>query len=107
MNGLQGKVVLVTGAKGGLGTFVTNAFLEAGATVAGASRSIQDSDFAHPRFAAFPAELSSPDSARPLVAGVLNRFGKLDVLVHTVGGFTGGSSVADTRPTRRLSRCSR
>ena len=96
MNGLQGKVVLVTGAKGGLGAFVTNAFLEAGATVAGVSRSIQDSDFGHPRFAAFPAELSSADSARPVVAAVMERFGKLDVLVHTVGGFAGGSTLAET-----------
>jgi NAD(P)-dependent dehydrogenase (short-subunit alcohol dehydrogenase family) len=96
MSGLQGKVVLVTGAKGGLGTFVTNAFLEAGATVAGVSRSIQDSDFDHARFAAFPAELSSAESARPVVAAVTERFGKLDVLVHTVGGFAGGSALADT-----------
>lgn len=96
MNGLQGKVVVITGAKGGLGSFVTNAFLEAGATVAGVSRSIQDSDFEHPRFTAFPAELASAESARPLVAAVMARFGKLDVLVHTVGGYAGGLPVADT-----------
>ena len=30
MNSLEGKVTLVTGAKGGLGNFVTEAFLAAG-----------------------------------------------------------------------------
>ena len=55
--------MLVTGAKGGLGSFVSEAFLEAGAVVVGVSRSIQASDFAHPRFTALPAELSSAEAA--------------------------------------------
>lgn len=96
MTGLQGKVVLITGAKGGLGTFVTNAFLEAGATVAGTSRSIKDSDFPHSRFVAFPAGLSSAEAAQPVVDAVTARFGRLDVLVHTVGSFAGGISLPDT-----------
>ena len=58
MNSLEGKVALITGAKGGLGSFVTEAFLAAGAKVVGVSRSIQASDFAHPEFTAMPAELS-------------------------------------------------
>ena len=96
MNGLQDSVVLITGAKGGLGTFVTNAFLDAGATVAGTSRSIRDSDFPHARFAAFPAELPGADAAASVVAAVVSRFGRLDVLVHTVGGFAGGMPAAQT-----------
>ena len=55
---LDRKVALITGAKGGLGGDVTKAFLQAGATVAGVSRSIQSSDFPDARFTAFPAELS-------------------------------------------------
>ena len=35
------KIVLVTGANGGLGVHVTQAFLDAGATVIGTSRKIQ------------------------------------------------------------------
>ncbi len=96
MDGLQGKVALITGAKGGLGTFVTNALLESGATVAGTSRSIKDGDFDHPRFIPFPAELSTAESAPPVIEAVLARFGRLDILVHTVGGFAGGATVAGT-----------
>jgi NAD(P)-dependent dehydrogenase (short-subunit alcohol dehydrogenase family) len=93
---MKGKVVLVTGANGGLGTYVTQAFLGAGATVIGTSRKIQQSDFNDSNFTAVPAEISSREGAKVLVDQVVARFGKLDVLAHTVGGFAGGQSIADT-----------
>jgi NAD(P)-dependent dehydrogenase (short-subunit alcohol dehydrogenase family) len=96
MNTLEGKIALVTGAKGGLGTFVTESFLAAGATVVGVSRSIRASDFTHPEFHALPAELSSGDAARKLAEDVVTRFGRIDALVHVMGGFAGGNSVAET-----------
>jgi NAD(P)-dependent dehydrogenase (short-subunit alcohol dehydrogenase family) len=93
---MQGKVVLVTGADGGLGRFVTQAFLDAGATVIGTSRRIQQSSFQNSRFVALPAEISSRASAQAMLDQVTTRFAKLDVLAHTVGGFAGGSFIADT-----------
>jgi NAD(P)-dependent dehydrogenase (short-subunit alcohol dehydrogenase family) len=93
---MKGKVVLVTGANGGLGTYVTQAFLDAGATVVGTSRKIQQSDFNNPNFTAMPAEISTREGAQILVDQIVARFGKLDVLAHTVGGFAGGQSIADT-----------
>lgn len=93
---MKGKVVLVTGANGGLGTHVTQAFLSAGATVVGTSRKIQQADFGSPDFTAMPGEISTYEGAKTLVDQVVGRFGKLDVLAHTVGGFAGGPSVADT-----------
>jgi NAD(P)-dependent dehydrogenase (short-subunit alcohol dehydrogenase family) len=96
MNGLQGKVALITGAKGGLGTFATNGFLEAGANVAGTSRSIRDTDFEHPRFIAIPGELSTIETASAIAGAAIAHFGRIDILVHTVGGFAGGVPVTDT-----------
>ena len=96
---MKGKVVLVTGANGGLGTHVTRAFLDAGATVIGTSRKIQPSDFDSPNFTAIPGEISSYDSAKAVVDQLAVRFGKLDVLAHTIGGFAGGQSVAGTDDT--------
>ena len=61
---MEGKVVLVTGANGGLGTYVTQAFLDAGATVIGTSRKIQQSDFSSPSFTALAAEISSREDAQ-------------------------------------------
>ena len=93
---MKDKVVLVTGANGGLGTYVTHAFVEAGATVVGSSRMIEQSQFNAANFTAISAELSSLDKAKRLVDEVVQRFRRLDVLVHTVGGFVGGHSVAET-----------
>ena len=43
-----------------------------------------------------PVDLSTGDRARKLVADVVARFGRIDALVHVMGGFAGGKSVADT-----------
>jgi NAD(P)-dependent dehydrogenase (short-subunit alcohol dehydrogenase family) len=93
---MKGKVVLVTGANGGLGTSVTRAFLDAGATVIGSSRKIEQSEFSSPDFTAVSADISSAQGANLLIDQVVKKFGRLDVLAHTVGGFAGGQSVADT-----------
>jgi len=93
---LDQKVAIITGAKGGLGNFVTAAFLQEGATVVGVSRSIQASDFPNPRFVAMPAELSSGDAANRLAAEVAEQFQKIDILVHLMGGFAGGKPVHET-----------
>jgi NAD(P)-dependent dehydrogenase (short-subunit alcohol dehydrogenase family) len=93
---MSGKIVLVTGANGGLGTSVTSAFLGTGATVIGTSRKIQQTDFRSPDFTALPAEISTRAGAKVLIDQVVARFGGLDVLVHAVGGFAGGQSIAET-----------
>jgi NAD(P)-dependent dehydrogenase (short-subunit alcohol dehydrogenase family) len=93
---LTDKVVLITGANGGLGAAVTKAFLDAGARVAGAARKIHASEFDDAHFSAHEAELGSGDAARALSAAVIAKWGKLDALVHLVGGFAGGQTVAET-----------
>jgi len=93
---MKGKIAIVTGANGGLGGYVTRALLDAGAAVVGVSRKIQQSDFESPRFTALPSEISTAAGAKSVVDDVVARFGKLDVVVHTVGGFAGGQSIAET-----------
>jgi NAD(P)-dependent dehydrogenase (short-subunit alcohol dehydrogenase family) len=93
---MENQVVVVTGANGGLGTFVTAAFLEAGAQVVGTARNMDGKAFPHPRFEAVPADLTRPHNAARLVEDTLAKFGKLDALVHTAGGFAGGSPIHET-----------
>jgi len=64
--------------------------------VVGVSRHIQQSDFKHARFTALAAEISTAEGAKNAVATIEARFAELDVVVHTVGGFAGGSSIVDT-----------
>jgi NAD(P)-dependent dehydrogenase (short-subunit alcohol dehydrogenase family) len=93
---VKNKIAVVTGANGGLGRFVTQALLDAGATVVGVSRDIRQADFNRPAFTAMPADLSTAAGAARMVESVVTRFGRLDVLAHTVGGFSGGKPIAET-----------
>src|SRR5215467_10231611 len=90
------RVALVTGASGGLGTHVTHALLDAEFLVAGLAPRIQPKDFDHPHFTAIPAALNNLNEARKAVEAVIAKFSKIDLLVHTVGGFAGGQTVSET-----------
>jgi NAD(P)-dependent dehydrogenase (short-subunit alcohol dehydrogenase family) len=93
---MKDKVVLITGANGGLGTSVTNAFLRQGARVIGASLHIKPADFPQPNFEAMTLDFSKLDEIKRGGATIVERYGRLDVLVHVLGGFAGGPSVAET-----------
>ena len=84
---MAGRIVLVTGANGGLGTSITEAFLQAGMQVAGVSRSISDSDFKDPNFHAYAADITQPQPTRDVVQKIIAQFGRIDILVHVAGGF--------------------
>jgi NAD(P)-dependent dehydrogenase (short-subunit alcohol dehydrogenase family) len=93
---LTDRVVLITGAKGGLGTHVTRAFLRAGARVAGSSRKISETEFDHPEFTGIPADLTDGDGARRLAMEVVERFQRIDALIHVAGGFAYGGPIHET-----------
>jgi NAD(P)-dependent dehydrogenase (short-subunit alcohol dehydrogenase family) len=91
---LEGKVVIITGATGGLGTSVTAAFLDSGARVAAVDRAASQS--VAENFVAVAADLSSLAGAQSAVDAVMGRWGRIDVLVHLIGGFAGGTTVSDS-----------
>jgi NAD(P)-dependent dehydrogenase (short-subunit alcohol dehydrogenase family) len=95
MSEFTGQVVMVTGANGGLGTAVVEAFLAAGATVAGVARSIAPRDDTE-RFVPLQADLTTPDGARRAVEETLRQTRGIDALVHAMGGFAGGQHVEAT-----------
>lgn len=80
------RVVVVTGATGGLGKAVVEAFEQQGDTVAAVSRSAPE----------YPADLTRPEEAERVIGRILERFGRIDVLVHAMGGFAGGAPVGET-----------
>ncbi len=83
--------VLITGANGGLGTAVCQEFLASGAKVIGVSREWK----AAAPFATISADVSTAAGCESMVKQALVH-GPLDALVHLVGGFAGGSGVAET-----------
>ncbi len=93
---MKDRVVFIIGAKGGLGSYLTRRFLETGATVVGASRSISQQDFPGHNFTALTVDFTKAPAVNDAVQSVIMRFGRLDVLVYVSGGFAGGQTVAET-----------
>ena len=90
-----GSVVLVTGGGTGIGLAITRAFLDAGATVAITGRRRERLEQAlegvpGDRAAALPADVSDPAQVRQLVADVVARFGRLDVVVSNAAAYESG-----------------
>jgi len=86
--GIQGKVVVVAGGTGGLGRVVTPWLSEAGATVAvldlgPAQGAPQVQNF-------FAADVTNETEVARVLTDVVNAFGRVDVLINLIGGFTSG-----------------
>jgi len=84
-----GRGVLVTGGTRGVGASVTAAFLAAGADVVVGARhepAEEETEGAARRAHFVAADVREPDQARGLVAEVVHRLGRLDVLVNNAGG---------------------
>jgi 3-oxoacyl-[acyl-carrier protein] reductase len=90
---LGGRVALVTGASRGIGRAVAAALAGAGATVAlnyrarheRAEEALAAIEAAGGRGFLCPADVSDPAAVEALVAGVLARTGRLDILVNSAG----------------------
>src|SRR4051812_5212843 len=91
---MENQVVLITGAQGGLGTFVTQTFLGAGAQVVATARHIEPVD--HPNFTGIPADLLERSQVDALIAATMAKFQKIDALIHVAGGFAGGTPIHET-----------
>ncbi len=89
------SVVLVTGGGTGIGAAITNAFLDAGATVAITGRRRERLEQAlegrpSERVAALPADVSDGAQVRALVEQVVERFGRIDVVVSNAAAYANG-----------------
>lgn len=94
------KVVMVTGAAGNLGSAVSRAYLDAGATLvlvdhkAGQLRELfPEAASAEGHYLANSVDLTQPEDVEHLVQETMDRFGRIDAVVNTVGGFTMGQKV--------------
>jgi NAD(P)-dependent dehydrogenase (short-subunit alcohol dehydrogenase family) len=96
------KVVLVAGGTGGLGNAVSRAFLEEGAKVVVTYR--KDEEFAALKQSAGAnagalegavVDVTDEGATSEFVGRVLSRYGRVDVLVNTVGGYAGGVKLWD------------
>ncbi len=85
--------VLITGASGGLGPAVVHEFLSAGATVYGVALSWQKGNpHNSTRFHTIEADVNTDEGCDTAVEAA----SPLEALIHLVGGWAGGKSVAET-----------
>lgn len=102
MNRLQGKTAIVTGGAGGIGKGIATAFVKEGATVAiidlneeAGKQTIQELQAYQPESIFIQANLAEHDKLADLVKQVVDRFGKLDILVNNAHA-SRMSSIAET-----------
>ncbi len=87
MSALAGKVALVTGAAGGIGSAVVRAFAEAGGRVLAVDRVELDADDS------CVCDVTRPRDVEAVVAAAVERHGRLDVLFNGAG--ISGRSLGD------------
>jgi NAD(P)-dependent dehydrogenase (short-subunit alcohol dehydrogenase family) len=93
---LADRVIAVAGVGGGLGPLVAARLAEAGATVAGTDRSSEvleevGADLGiGERWDGRAVDLLDEEAVRGWCAGLVERFGRVDGLIHLVGGWRGG-----------------
>jgi len=99
----KNRVCVITGATGGLGSVVTRQFAARGARLALISTNTQKLQ-ALSEALSLPAQsawfgaydLRRAEAARQAAQDVVRRFGKVDILIHTVGGWVGGKPLVET-----------
>ncbi len=95
---LKGRIALVSGGAGPMfGSSISEALAEAGATLISASRSLERNEEFAERLVgegyeahALELDITEPDSIKAVSAKVLERFGRLDVLVNSAVVARGG-----------------
>ena len=99
---LDTPVVLITGATGPLGRVVAHRFARDGARLALVGRDHarlaelgEGLGVASDRWMPMPGELIGTDSAGAVARAVTAQWGRIDVLLHLVGGWAGGTAVVD------------
>lgn len=99
---IENKVVMITGATGGLGRVAAEEFARQGARLALVGTNNEKLqqlaaalDLPDARILIHTADLNKPEAADILIANVLDKFGRLDILLNLVGGWSGGKPVVD------------
>src|SRR5919106_1885043 len=100
MTALDGRVMAIAGTGGGLGPVVAKRLADAGASLSLVYRHqeiadsvAQDLDLPDDRLDSRAIDLLDRDAAADWAKVVEDRFGRVDGLLHLVGGYRGGDPI--------------
>lgn len=82
---LKDKVVLITGATGGIGGAIANQMKLAGATVVVTGRNLEKLSNFDDSFVKIQSDLSMDGAAEKLVADTIEKTGRIDILINNAG----------------------
>jgi NAD(P)-dependent dehydrogenase (short-subunit alcohol dehydrogenase family) len=98
--GFEGRVVIITGAAGGLGQVAAREFAQRRARLALVGKRLEPLNelaaslrLPSEQVLTRSANLVESEAASDLVQAVMGKFGRVDALVHLVGGWSGGKAV--------------
>ncbi len=99
---LTDRVVAIAGAAGGLGPTVSRVFADAGARLAVAGRRDAELDklldslsLPESRRLSSAVDLTDGAATRDWAAQIIGKFGRVDIVLHLVGGYRGGTPIAE------------
>ena len=106
---LENRVAVITGAAGVLGRVTARRFADKGARLVLIGRDATplnqlayELDLAEDRYQVDDVDLTDAEATRATANSVSEKFGRIDILVHLVGGYTGGEKLVDV-PAMELS----
>ena len=99
---MKNRVVVITGATGVLGQLAAKTFAEHGTSLALISNNqdlldslAKDLDLPDDRILVQTANLLEAKAAQDSAEAVSDKFGRVDALIHLVGGWTGGKTLKE------------
>lgn len=103
MSSLKGRLVVITGATGNLARFVARVFADEGASLALLSTGQRKLDtlaldlgLPSERILTHAVDLTQANAVQEAAEAVSAKFGRVDILIHLVGGWTGGRTIAES-----------
>lgn len=103
--GIEGRTIVITGASGALGSTLARDLAAGGANLALLERSadklaalVESLGLPDERILTHPVDLSDAAATNAAAEAVAARFGRVDCLLHLVGGWVGGKPLLETEP---------
>jgi|SRR4051812_21361874 len=90
MQGLDRRTVIVTGAASGIGAATARRLLDEGASVVAVDLAVPQLDGDNTRLVGLAADVTDPQAVGAVVTGAVERFGRIDGVVHAAGVAGGG-----------------